>query len=270
MFHFYQQLSYFNLLCEQHRYHTDVLSNSHQALGNQYRRLADLELAMSRRHETRMPRKEKKYLQWSRSTTKKAIRDLERQQVWLREHLRQCEDLINSFAHTKDKAATGWWTGNSPPVSYPISTLSAMPTVPQTLESEDAGQQPQYWDLSMLREREASCASIPSADSGFYELTQPIPYAVDNTGTRAFETSLITQTKQNSLQSENDLVSELGMPTRVGAELHSPKRRYSENAIQIIESRLATPKTHSRVRSVEQIPVFDRVGYSEVGLDTVC
>ena len=220
---------------------------------------------MSKRYETQMPRKEKKYLQWSRSITKKAIRDLERQQIWLLEHLRQCEALINSFAHTQDRAVTGWWTRNSPPVPYPIRPLSVMPTVPQTLESEGAGQQPQYWDLSMLRERKASCASIPSADSGFYEPTlcaQPIPCALDNTEARDFETSPITQPRQNFLQSENDLVSELGMPTRVGAELHSPRRRYSENAIQIIESRLATPKTHSRVRSVEQIPAFDRVGYN--------
>lgn len=281
MFHFYQQLTYFNLLCEQHRYHTNVLSSSHRALGNQYRRLAELELAIAKRHETHMTRKEKKHLQWARWITKKAIQDLERQQVWLREHLRQCEALINSCAHTTDKAATGWWTGNSPPVPYPMSPLSPMPIVPRTFESEDVGQQPKYCDLSMLRESRGSCASIPSADSGFHEppaFAQPPQCTLDNTGSRGFDSSLISQPRQNSFQSKKDSVAELGMPTSVGAELRRPRRRYSENAIQIIESRLATPKAHNRVRSVEQIPVFDRVGlevrpirtYSEVGLNTVC
>ena len=51
MLPFLQQLAYFNLLCEEHRYQTDVLGNSHRTLASQYRRLAELDLAIARRHE---------------------------------------------------------------------------------------------------------------------------------------------------------------------------------------------------------------------------
>ena len=275
MLPFLQQLAYFNLLCEQHRYQTDVLGNSHRTLASQYRRLAELDLAVATRHETKMPRKEKKYLQWFRSITKKSIQDLERQQMCLRESLRRCEALIDSYAPATERAATGWWTGHPPPVPYPTTPLSALP-IPQTLGSQDAGELPNYWDLSVLRERGGSCASVPSADSGFREppaFAHPLPHTLYNT----VESSLPFQRRQNSPQSENDSVAELGTATSVGAELRSPRRRYSENAIQIVESRLAAPKTHTRIRSVEQIPVFDRVNLEgrpnrlngEAGLDTV-
>lgn len=220
MFHFYQQLTYLNLLCEQHRYHTNILSNSHQALRSQYRRLAELELAIARRHETKMLRKEKKYLQWFRSITEKAIQDLEMQQICLREHLTQCEALMNSYACAVDSVATGSWAGHPPPAPYPMTPLFGMPMVSQTLESAYAAQQSKYWDLSMLRERGGSCASIPTADSGFHEphaFFQPLPDNIDN----IFDSSLASQPKQDSFQSENDSVAGLGIPTSVEAELRT-------------------------------------------------
>ena len=51
---------------------------------------------------------------------------------------------------------------------YPVTPF-LMPTMPWFSSIEATAEQPKYWDLSMLREREGSTTSIPSADSGFYE-----------------------------------------------------------------------------------------------------
>ena len=76
------------------------------------------------------------------------------------------------------------------------------------------------------------------------------------------EDSAITPLRKTSTNSENDHVPELVTPgehTETGAEPTSPrKRRYSENATHLIESRLATQPVHRRGCSVEQIRALDR------------
>jgi hypothetical protein len=141
-----------------------------------------------------------------------------------------------------------------------------MPTMPWFSSTEDVEEQPKYWDLSMLRERRRSTASVPSADFGFYEpsnSSQRLLHACANVSSPAAMTSPIFQPRQNSFQSENDVVGELELipsPAKAGTWR---QRRYSENAIQLIEDRLASPKSHNRVHSVDQIPVFDRIASVE-------
>ena len=258
MYHCYHRITYLTLLYEQHRYYTELLGDSHRALGRQYKRLAELELALAQRHETHMPRREKKYLQWSRAKVKKSIRDIERQQEYLHEYLRQCGDLIHSHAG----GASAWRDrGRSPVVQppYPVTPID-----PHWPAFDDIDQCPKYWDLSMLREREASTASIPSADSGFYE-----PSTYDQferrdstrTSTELSATSPVFQPRQNSFQFETDAFEDLGSsasPTKEGAKLPTVTRRYFEDAGRSIHNRLASSMTHSRARSANQLFVLQR------------
>ncbi len=255
-----QQSSYFHLLHDQHRHYLSLLTESHRSLARQYETLAAIQLSLAQRHDTHMPRYHKKYLQWSRATTKKAIQSLEREQERLEWYLRQCGDLIASYERTV-AAAPGRRTGHGTQVPYPVTPLS-MPDMPWLPSTDDVEEQPKYWDLSMLRERGGSAASIPSADSGFYEasiLSQPLTHACAGITPPTTTMSPISQPRNNSFPSENDTLENLGSmssPAKAGA---GRQRRYSENAIQSIERRFALPKTHIRVRSVEQIPAFDRV-----------
>lgn len=262
MFQPCQQLSNLYLLYDQHRYYASLFSESHRSLVKQYRKLAEIQLTLAERHEIHMLRREKKYLQWSRSKVKKEIQVLERQQECLERCLRRCGDLITSYAQTATTttATPGRWTRYyCTQVPYPMSYFSTMPTVSQFSGMKDAEELPKYWDLSMLRERGGSTASVPSADSGFYEpslYSQPLSHACASASPPAALMSLISQPRQNSFQSESDVIGELESmpsPERPGA---GRQRRYSENAIQLIESRFASPKTHNRVQSVEQMPVF--------------
>lgn len=267
MFQPFFQVSYRNLLHEQHRYYTKLLIESHRKSVKQYKRLAELELTIAQRHENNMPRKEKKWSQWSRAITKKAIKDLEQQQVCLHEYLRQCGDLITSYDQSNAVAAAGRWIGHLPPIPYPNGICPMVPSSPFGTASEDSEEPPKYWDLSMLRERGGSSGSYPSEDSGYEPPTyfQPSVHSFTNCSPQMSAKSPTFHPRQDSFQSENDPVAELGImssPTRTGAEIREPgRRRYSENAIQLIESRLDVPKSHKRIRSVEQIPRFDRISW---------
>ena len=262
MFQPYLRLSYLYLLHDQRRYYTSLLTKSHRSLGKQYQRLAEIQLSLAQRHESHMLRREKKHLQWSRSKVKKAIQSLEREHECLEEHLRQCGDVIASYVQTTTTDTPAKWAGYYTQPPYPITPVSTMTTMPRFPSTEDDKEQPKYWDLSMLRERGGSTASVPSADSGFHEpsiFSQPLPHPCVSGSPPAAAMFPSPQPRQNSFQSEDDTVGELEpmpLPAKTGA---MRQRRYSENAIQLIESRFAAPKSHNRVRSVEQIPALDRV-----------
>ena len=295
------QADLLGLLQNQDRYYNTELGNSHKALSKQYEKLARTELAIVERHERGLTRKDKKKLQWSRALAKKAVQELESQQAWLHGYLRQRDYVISSYGERVYNAQTALWSAQVPPTPCSYQSLSPLsPISPWPVSSYHTSfhvsqpPAPQYWDLSMLRERRRSSPFAPSADSGFYEpstharpfglnevhdpghslshelVTSSYNGAVDN------NSSAMAPLRKKSSISEKDDLPELvtpTSPTRTGAEMTSPrKRRYSENAIQLIESRLAAPKhTHSRATSTGSVPPLDRAvsDHSAVGVINV-
>ena len=250
----YVQPDFLGLLRAQQAYYISELGNTHKALSKQYKKLAYIELAIAERHERQLTRKDKKKLQWSRALTKKTIRDLESQQARLQDYLRRCNDLVAFSDEIIFAATPTTWMGHVPLSPYPVSPYPMSSTSLWPVPTQDPDPAPQYWDLSMLPETRPISPAAPSADSGFYE---PPMQASE----RSIIAPAMTCSRQNSACSENDDVSSLpipGSPKTTGADPISPiRRRFSENAIQLIESRLAAPKVHNRVRSVEQFPAFE-------------
>ncbi|KAI6812089.1 hypothetical protein KC332_g7482 [Hortaea werneckii] len=145
------------------------------------------------------------------------------------------------------------------------------------------GPGPQYWDLSMLREREQPSPHESLADSGFHEPAatngeQPLGAvsAVDNDQNHVYVHERLSAStndravparrrsarveRSDSRSSEKDelpcLLSSPASPTKMGAEAAGGwhKRRYSENAIQLIESRLSRSRHSQRGKSVDLMP----------------
>lgn len=264
------------LLYQQHHHYTVELGETHQALSKLYKKLAKVERTLAEREERELSRSDKKKRQYTRALSKRAVTNLESKQASLHDHLRQCNDLIASFEQgTYYNSPITPWTSQMPPSPFlftPYSPISTMSPWPVSLpNSSNAGRssetQPQYWDLSMLRERRQSSPRGSSADSGFYE--SPI-YGVDVNetfddtnhvyahefmspmfnGIPAESSAMAARRSQRSPASEEDTVAELQVlsPTKVGAE-KSPnqhKRCYSANAIQLIESHLAAPSEKRR------------------------
>ena len=264
MFHLHPYF-YLNLLYDRHRYFTDLVNDSRRTLERQYERLAKIETAIVQRYESQMPRKQKKQLQWSRAKTKRSIQDIERQQFYLRGWIRHYEEIMGACAYAGSMSG---WNNPAPQLPYPVTPFSAISTVQLTIMIGDCEEPTKYWDLSILRERGGSAASVPSADSGFYEpsaYSRTVQHDLGSVSPFAAAISPSVHPRQDSFHSENGTIGELCMmpsPTKVGAEVHGSRhnqRRYSENAMQLIESRIASPKGRSRVRSVDQIPSFDRV-----------
>jgi hypothetical protein len=243
------------LLEQHHTHYSQELEQVRKAMRGQSKRLAEIERKLSERREREICRKDKKKLQWSRALTKKAIEDLASQQHWLDDYLRQCYTLLCSYNYNILR-----------PLPASCSYGSAWPA---TLPSEYlANGEAQYWDLSGLRERRMSSPTA-SGDSGFYEWSvQSQPSACyeggDPTRSHACELhadlcSDSSPDKRPSLSagsshSERDDVPELTRsPVQIGAEPARPRRRrYSENAIQLLESRLMDGKAHHR-RSMDCI-----------------
>ncbi|RMX74300.1 hypothetical protein D0869_12734 [Hortaea werneckii] len=144
---------------------------------------------------------------------------------------------------------------------------------------------PQYWDLSMLREREQPSLHESLADSGFHEpaLTNgeqslSMASAVDNDPNHVYVHEILSAStiggdrtvparrpsagvqRSDSGSSEKDglpcLLSSPTSPAKMGAEAAGGwhKRRYSENAIQLIESRLSRSRHSKRGKSVDLVP----------------
>ncbi|KAK4544928.1 hypothetical protein LTR36_003833 [Oleoguttula mirabilis] len=297
------------LLHAQHRFYTAELGRTHQALSKLYRKLAKGERQLAEREQRILTRKDYKKIQWTRSVTRETVRKLEVQQAGLHEYLRQCSDLIASYdaATTRAQGAqqsayhvspmTPWTAPHLPPgppspYAMPFSPYSPVAANPWTAAPARAclggnvgnsGQQgPQYWDLSMLRERrQSSPNALSAADSGFHEPAmygQPfglLEGASDANHVFAHElmspgstysssggddaSALETRSKKLSLSSEKDDVPELlhspvSPSAKLGADVapgatsvgRGHKRRYSENAIQLIENRLAAPRTQQQ------------------------
>lgn len=271
------QASILHMLHAQHRYYTSELGTTHKELGIQYKRLAEIELGLIQRHERNLSRQEKKNLQWARGQTRSLLKSLESQQSWLRDYLRQCNDLIascdGSIYYSPVTPLSALPTTESfSPVSGSMSPFlgSAAALTPSQVQLET----PQYWDLSTLRERRESSPFAPSwsADSGFYDAHisgQPTADNFSNPFSNSTEVEVTTAAPQSppskkSSISEKDNVPDLidpVSPARSGAQAVSRhRRRYSENAIQLIESRLPAPKEthHRRGTSASATPVPHR------------
>lgn len=242
------------MLHYQHRMYTSELGKSHRTLSKLYKKLEKAERGLSTWKCNGLTRKDKKKMQWDRATTKSLVKDAEASQALLHDYLRQCNDLIASYSPQFYQSPAAVWQTPLSPTATSFAPSSPAPPTPWTagpFEERPAWnpQGPQYWDLSMLRERQAS-PFMGSADSGFYE---PAGRGVsnNNSGTTlepvTSNSSRVSGPSNRSSFSEKDALPELvtpSSPAKVGAEgPASPhQRRYSENAIQMIESRLGIGK----------------------------
>ncbi|KAK5121401.1 hypothetical protein LTR85_005233 [Meristemomyces frigidus] len=268
------------LLHEQYRFYTAELGRTHQGLSKLYRKLARIERVLAAREERTLTRKDKKKIQWTRTVTRDTVHKLEAQQAGLHEYLRQCGDLIASYGSTSIASVYHLpptpWTAHLPPSPYaapfsPYSPVAANPwtSVPARpcIGGDGVQQGPQYWDLSMLRERRQSSPNASSADSGFYEpamYAQPFDLEGASDPNHVFAHELMSPgstysshaeasagSKKSSFSEGDDLPelpnSPVSPSARLGADIAKGtttghRRRYSENAIQLIEDRLAAPR----------------------------
>lgn len=276
------QTDLLSLLHSQHHSYTTELGSTHRALSKLYKKLARVERALVERQERGLNRQDKKKLYWTRSVAKSTVEILELQQASLQEYLRQCNDLIASYEQqsTYHLPATPW-TAHLPSSPYaaafsphePFSPYSPIASNPWTAElpsrpcrEDQSVQRPQYWDLSMLRERRQSSPNASSAaDSGFCE---PVMYAQPfgfegfsdpdhvyahelmsvSTYSSGSEAPTLSERSKKSSLSEGDRVSELfasslSFAAKAGAKMAARpgthRRRYSENAVQLTASRPA-------------------------------
>jgi hypothetical protein len=253
---FQAQTNMLSLLHYQHRLYTHELAVSHRTLSKLYKKLERTERGLSDWKERGLMRKDKRKLQWDRATTKTLVKESEAHQALLRDYLRQCSDLIASYSPQFFQSAPEPW--NNSPLSPMANSFAPGSPVPPT--SWTAGpfeervawnrEEPQYWDLSMLREGQPSVFT-GTPDSGFDE---PFRQGVSNNFESTSEVTAGVTDSARSLDrimpsnrssiSEKDTLPELAAPlspAKLGAEapkcLH--RRRYSENAIATIEHRLA-------------------------------
>lgn len=277
MLHPTMQASLLHMLHTQYRYYTTELGETHKQLGVQYGKIAAAELELMQRHEKAPTRQDKKRLQWTKCQAKYAIKSLESQQTWLHDYLRQCNALITSCGAIV-YGSTVTPCGALLPLD-PLSPMSGLTTPgpwsahPLTVFQYQQQQTPQYWDLSMLSDRRESSPFAPSwsADSGFYEMTNPDfpneqsfrnPFSNDpelDAATAAPQP--YPSSRKSSISERDDEVPELvepASPTRSSASTH--KRRFSENAIQLIESRLSLPNQthHQHGHSASATPLPQR------------
>jgi hypothetical protein len=244
-----------SLLHYQHRLYTSELAASHRTLSKLYKKLERIERGLSDWKDRGLQRKDKKKLEWARATTKTAVRDAEAHQALLHDYLRQCSDLIASYSPQFFQGAQVPWSAS--PLSPTADTFAPGGEVPPTpwtagpFEERTAWslEEPQYWDLSMLRERQPPSTGTP--DSGFHESANEMTASVNETGS-----SRIAAPSNRSSVSDKDEVPELApsSPAKLGAEapLSPHRRRYSENAIATIESRL------TKASRVESVPPSNR------------
>ncbi|KAI6843672.1 hypothetical protein KC340_g1112 [Hortaea werneckii] len=311
------QVDILALLHHQQRFYNHELGRTHQVLSKLYSRLAQAEQILSEREQRALTRKDKKKQQWTKSVARVAVRKWERQQAELHEYLRQCNELIISYGQATQppmSATTmdgGWhlpqtpWTAHLPSspwsdaFGYPLSpngmyspvaanpwNYPAQPTGMGFDPNDGVGMQgsgPQYWDLSMLREREQPSPHESLADSGFHEpaaingeQSLGVVSAVDNDPNHVYVHERLSAStndravparrrsarveRSDSRSSEKDelpcLLSSPASPTKMGAEAAGGwhQRRYSENAIQLIESRLSRSRHSQRGKSVDLVP----------------
>lgn len=259
-------------LNQQHGYHLSELARAHRTLSKEYWKLARIESDLAEPYRTRLTRKDKKKLQWSRAITKKAVCDLESLLLWLHQYLRQRNNQIASLGRTTYSMPFTPWPARMP-LLYPLTPRSdvdmvtSWPVNASTRQSPVIGQhfqEPQYWNLSMLPER------CEPEGSGFHELPVDAQHFVlDNFGgpNPVYAYELIPHPSNEipaviarySYREGNNEAPELETPAGTGAEPASRhRRRYFENAIQLMESRLpAHPSSHSGANA-SGIPALSR------------
>jgi len=252
-----------SLLHYQHRLYTSELAASHRMLSRLYKKLERTERGLSDWKDRGLRRKDKKKLQWDRATTRTAVRDAEAHQALLHDYLHQCDDLIASYSpHFFQSSEVPWAASPLSPTAHEFSPGSEVPPTPWTagpFEERSAWnrEEPQYWDLSMLRERQPPSSGTP--DSGFHESVNEMTAGVNDSARPIGIVAPRTTARSNrSSVSEKDVLPELvpSSPAKLGAEAPkspSHRRRHSENAIATIESRLA------KASRVESVPPCNRI-----------
>jgi hypothetical protein len=240
-----------SLLHYQHRFYTSELASTHRTLSKLYKKLERTERGLSDWKDRGLKRKDKKRLEWTLATTKTAVRDAEANRALLHDHLRQCGDLITSYSPQFFQNAQVPWSAS--PLSPAADTFAPGGEVPPTpwtagpFEERTVWslEEPQYWDLSMLRERQPPSTGTP--DSGFHESANEMTASVIETGS-----SRITAPSNRSSVSDKDELPEMvpSSPAKLGAEapISPHRRRYSENAIATVESHL------TKVSRVDSVP----------------
>lgn len=261
MVFFQTQNDLLSMLHYQHQLYTAELAKSHGTLSKLYKKLEKTESGLAEWKDRGLTRKDKKKLQWDRATAKSAVRNAEAHQALLHEYLRQSNDLIASYSPYCFKSSPVPWVSPLSPTAMSFAPTSPVPPTPWIADPFEEGSSwgtssaPQYWDLSMLRERRQS----GSPDSGFYEpARRGVRSGVEGIdevqpSSSATSASQPSVTSHRSSLSDQDLLPELvtpSSPAKIGAEVvkSSHRRRYSENAIQMIESHLMANR--SRVCSV--------------------
>lgn len=272
-------------LYSQHISYSSELAQTHQALSKLYKKLAKVERVLAERQERQLSRADKKKWQYTRALSKRAVGNLESQQAGLHDKLQQCNSLIASFEQGAYNSPMTPWTAAMPPspflftpfspVAYsPWSAVSHRPSV----SGQSSETQPQYWDLSMLRERRQSSPYGSSADSGYHEplihglwpRDEPI-HDVNHVYAHEIMSPLaavfrpqIAESSGAEEQSEVSTAAEAkdevpaiktpvpASPARVGAEsTNTHKRCYSvDAAAPLIQSHLAAPSSTKRANSV--------------------
>ncbi|KAK0873561.1 hypothetical protein LTS02_000733 [Friedmanniomyces endolithicus] len=274
-----------SLLHTQHRYYTSELALTHKNLGQLYRKLAKIELHPMYSEGKGLGRKDKKKLKWTKTVTEQSVHKMEAQQVSLEQYLRQCDELIAAYEPSVYHLPATPWTAHLPPSPWGGSAYSPYSPVASSPWHSVERQPPQYWDLSMLRERRRqSSPNASSADSGFYEPglaydtrsasaigeeLVPVPDHVFAhemiAATSAMGDASFARSGKSSVSEGKDEVPDLlSSVSNTAAELDAiaegiadmacllRRRRHSENAMGLDESR---PRTrHRRGESMGAVP----------------
>ena len=265
-----------SLLHTQQRYYTSELALTHKKLGQLYRKLAKIELHPMYSEGKGLGRKDKKKLKWTKTVTEQSVHKMEAQQVSLEQYLRQCDDLIAAYEPSVYHLPATPWCGSAYSPYSPVAS-SQWHSVER--------QPPQYWDLSMLRERRRqSSPNASSADSGFYEPglaydtrsalaigEEPVPvpdhvfaHELIAATSAMGDASLAGSGKSSVSEGKDEVPDLLSSVSNTAAELDAiaegiadmacllRRRRHSENAMGLVESR---PRVrHRRGESMGAVP----------------
>lgn len=262
------QANMLSLLYYQHRVYTSELAKSHHSLSKLYKKLERIEKTLSAWKDRGLTRKDKKRLQWDRAIATTTVKRWETQQAYLHDHLRQCSDLIASYNSNIYHYTPSSWKSPLSPTAYPFTPNSSIPATPWTAgpfeeRSVWNSEIPQYWDLSMLHDPYNQSPTRQSSNYGFHEPARQAVWYDRNglveTNNGSFygqvdsgaTNSQTARSSNRSSLSEKDALPELltaSTPTKPSPGSH--RRRYSENAIQLIESRLEAAAKGPRVGSV--------------------
>lgn len=263
------------LLHQQQQFYVTELGRNHKTLSKQYKKLARIQSEIDHRQQTGPCRPAKKKLQFTRAIIKKDVDALERQQ----EHLRHCLNMVASYDGKTPCIPLPSWTTYPPPMIYPSAPLNTLQrAVPWTAPSY---QLPECSNDLRHKTPSSRCDRPPSADSGFCEPSthsrQSVSQGSDSTDISALDQVHIDEatacssevarlapaasreTSASSGQTEVPQRAGHGPCTRSGTQAAGPRqRRYSEDAIRLIEHEFGTLKIHQRGRSEVLLPTCNR------------